>query len=49
MDVFRQRLNDEYSVEAILTSPAVPYKCKLRNGKMIDIESALDAPSKAEC
>ena len=47
MDVFRQRLNDEYSVDVILTSPAVPYKCKLKNGKLIDIESALDAPSKA--
>lgn len=37
MDVFRQRLDDEYSVDAILTSPGVPYKCKLRNDKMIEI------------
>lgn len=30
MDVFKQRLEDEFSVEAILTSPSVPYKCKIR-------------------
>lgn len=48
MDVFRQRLEDEFSVEAILTSPSVPYKCKIRREdvnntiiqKIIDIDSA---------
>ena len=48
MDVFRQRLDDEYNIDSILTSPAVPYKCKLKNGKMLEIESALDAPPKSE-
>lgn len=30
MDVFSQRLADDFEVETILTSPSVPYKCKLR-------------------
>lgn len=37
MDVFRQRLEDEYEIDAILTSPAVPYQCKLKNGKVLAI------------
>lgn len=32
MDVFRQRLEDEYEIDAILTSPSVPYRCKLKKG-----------------
>lgn len=35
MDVFKQRLFDEYNTEAILTAPAVPYKCMLKNNKVI--------------
>lgn len=34
MDVFKQRLFDEYNTEAILTAPAVPYKCMLKNKKV---------------
>lgn len=34
MDVFRQRLEDEYELDAILTSPSVPYYCKLKNGEV---------------
>ena len=30
MDVFRQRLNDDFDVDTILTSPSVPYKCKIK-------------------
>ena len=30
MDVFRQRLKEEHSIEAIVTNPSVAYLCKLR-------------------
>ena len=44
MDVFKQRIDDEYGISTILTSPSVQYKCKLRNGKEVEIENALMAP-----
>lgn len=31
MDVFRQRLEDEYDASVIITAPTVPYKGKPRN------------------
>lgn len=33
MDVFRERLENEYDLSVILTSPSVPYKAIFRNGK----------------
>ncbi|XP_067950104.1 translation factor GUF1, mitochondrial-like [Watersipora subatra] len=33
MDVFEQRLRQEFSVDSILTAPNVPYKVKLKPGK----------------
>lgn len=33
MDVFRERLENEYNLSVILTSPSVPYKAVFRNGK----------------
>ncbi|XP_002737333.2 translation factor Guf1, mitochondrial-like [Saccoglossus kowalevskii] len=33
MDVFNQRLEQEYNAEVIVTSPSVPYKAKLLNTK----------------
>lgn len=44
MDVFKQRLDDEYELSTILTMPSVPYKCKLRNGKIKVVENAIEAP-----
>ncbi|XP_050667185.1 translation factor GUF1 homolog, mitochondrial isoform X2 [Leptidea sinapis] len=35
LDVFTQRLLQEYKAEAILTAPSVPYKVKLRGSKLI--------------
>lgn len=32
MDVFRQRLEDEYNANVIVTAPTVPYKSKFKNG-----------------
>jgi elongation factor 4 len=44
MDVFKQRLDDEYGISTIVTSPSVQYRCKLKDGKEIEIENALMAP-----
>ena len=44
MDVFKQRLDEEYSISTILTTPNVPYRAIMRDGKVIEIENALMAP-----
>jgi len=45
MDVFRQRLEQEYNLSIIITAPSVLYKVKLLNSKdLIDIESPSDFP-----
>src|SRR5581483_6290012 len=45
MDVFKQRLEQEYNVTAIVTSPTVRYKVKVKytNG-IIDVENPTDFP-----
>jgi len=48
MDVFKQRLDDEYNISAILTLPNVAYRCKLKNGEIKEIENALYAPDPAD-
>lgn len=44
MDVFKQRLEQEYEMEVIATAPSVLYKVKLKNGQTIDIENPSDFP-----
>ena len=44
MDVFNQRLSDEYDMSTILTTPNVPYRAVLRNGTTVEIENALMSP-----
>lgn len=44
MDVFKQRLEQEYNISAIITAPSVLYKIKLKNGEMIDVESPAEFP-----
>jgi len=45
MDVFKQRLEQEYNVSVIVTAPSVLYKIKLQHtGEMIDIENPSDFP-----
>ncbi|EAS02961.2 translation factor GUF1 (macronuclear) [Tetrahymena thermophila SB210] len=45
MDVFKQRLDDEYNLDCFLTTPSVPYRAKLRNSqKILEVENALMAP-----
>jgi GTP-binding protein LepA len=44
MDVFKQRLEQEYNLSVIATAPSVLYKIQLKNGDMIDIENPSDFP-----
>ena len=45
LDVFRQRLEDEHEMIAIITAPTVSYRCKLINAKELKtIENPLDSP-----
>jgi len=45
MDVFKQRLEQEYNLQVIATAPSVLYKVKMKHtGKMIDLESPSDFP-----
>ena len=44
MDVFKQRLEQEYNLNVIATAPSVLYKITLFNGKEVDIESPADFP-----
>lgn len=45
MDVFRQRLEQEYGLSVIVTAPSVLYKVKLEHtGKIIDVENPSEMP-----
>ncbi len=44
MDVFKQRLEQEYNVTVIATAPSVLYKITLKSGEKMDIESPSDFP-----
>jgi len=45
MDVFRQRLEQEYDLSVIATAPSVLYKVQLKHsGKVLDVESPSDFP-----
>jgi len=45
MDVFRQRLEQEYNQSVIATAPSVLYKIKLRNtSELVNIENPADFP-----
>jgi elongation factor 4 len=44
MDVFKQRLEQEYGLSVIATAPSVLYKVTLKNGSVLDIESPSDFP-----
>ncbi|MCL4379954.1 translation elongation factor 4 [Candidatus Dependentiae bacterium] len=44
MDVFKQRLEQEYNMEVIVTAPSVLYKIKKTNGEVIDIENPAEFP-----
>ncbi len=44
MDVFKQRLEQEYDLAVIATAPSVLYSIKLKNGKTITIETPSEFP-----
>lgn len=44
MDVFKQRLEQEYDLTVIATAPSVLYKVKTTRGEMLDIENPSDFP-----
>ncbi len=45
MDVFKQRLEQEYNVAAIATAPSVLYKIKIKHtGEVLDIENPAEFP-----
>lgn len=44
MDVFRQRLEDEYDASVIITSPSVPYEVLLRGNKTKLVSNPVDFP-----
>ena len=45
LDVFKQRLEQEYNVTAIITPPSVLYRVKIKyTGDIVDIESPADFP-----
>ncbi|KAI0636399.1 GTP-binding protein lepa [Trametes polyzona] len=48
MDVFRQRLEDEYNADVIITAPTVPYKVLHRNGKDSIVSNPTDFPEPAD-
>ncbi len=44
MDVFKQRLEQEYGLTVIATAPSVLYKVKLTSGETINVESPSEFP-----
>lgn len=44
MDVFKQRLENEYGAHVIVTAPSVLYRVKLTNGETVDIENPSEFP-----
>lgn len=46
MDVFKQRLEQEYNLAVIITAPSVRYQLKLTNGKEVAIENPSDFPER---
>ena len=44
MDVFKQRLEQEYNLSVIITAPSVVYKVVLTSGNTIDVETPSDLP-----
>lgn len=43
-EIVTERLNREFQISVVNTSPSVPYKMKLRNGEDIEISSPADWP-----
>ena len=48
MDVFRQRLRDEFNSEVLFTSPTVPYRVSWKDGNVTTLEALDDWPDAAQ-
>ncbi|CAE6436557.1 unnamed protein product, partial [Rhizoctonia solani] len=48
MDVLRQRLEDEYGAQVIVTAPTVPYRLVLRDGHEKEVSNPVDFPEPGE-
>lgn len=48
MDVFKQRLEQEYNLTVIATAPSVLYKIKLKDGQEISVETPSDFPDPSQ-
>jgi elongation factor 4 len=48
MEVFQQRLNDEFDSQVITTAPMVPYKVIMKDGTEIQVETPSQLPPKAD-
>lgn len=44
MDIVQERLEREYGVSVIISSPSIPYKVYLSSGKVLEIENPIDFP-----
>lgn len=44
MDVFNQRLADEFSVDVVVTTPSVPYRIEYSDGTVSEISSVAQWP-----
>lgn len=45
MDVFNQRLFDEYNMEVVVTTPSVPYIIEQADGKKVEVSSVSNWPT----
>ena len=48
MDIVRERLEREYSLELVVTNPSTDYQVSLLSGEELDIKSAADLPDPAK-
>ena len=44
MEIIRERLSREYSLDFLMTVPSVTYKVEVKNGDVIDVKSPKDLP-----
>jgi translation elongation factor EF-4 len=44
MEVFNQRLADEYTIKVVITTPSVPYKIEYTDGRIMEISSVAQWP-----
>ena len=48
MEIVQERLEREFDLELVITAPTVPYRIKLNNGKIIEINSPSELPPASE-